>query len=338
MTDVIHTLITVPLEDELIARIRAVSERLLVTHHPTKPGEAIPDEIWAPTEVLLTYRAFPEPEQCPALRWVQYYLAGVDSLAQHPILTRDGVQATSMSGANASQTAEHALALLLALGHNLPGFLAMQGRSEWLPNRSDYHPLELRGSTVGIVGYGSIGRQLARLLRGMGATVLASKRDLMQLEDDGYQPEGQGDPEGDMFTRLYPSQALKTMFKECDFVVVTVPITEHTRGLIGAAELTALRPHACLVDVSRGGVVDADALLKALGNNQLAGAGLDVFLEEPLPADSLLWAMPNVIITPHVAGVSDHYDARAVDLFIANLQRYLDGRPLMNRVDFNRGY
>lgn len=338
MTDVIHTLITLPLAEDQIARIRAVSERLLVTHLPTRPGELIPDEVWAPTEVLFTYRAFPEPEQCPALRWVQYYLAGVDGLTQHAILQREGVQITSMSGANAGQTAEHALALLLSLGHNLPGFAAMQARSEWLPNRSDHHPLELRGSTVGIVGYGSIGRELARLLRGLGATVLASKRDLMQPEDDGYQPEGQGDPQGEMFTRLYPSQALKSMFKDCDFVVVTVPLTEHTRGLIGAAELAALRPHAFLVDVSRGGVVDPQALLEALASNRLAGAGLDVFPEEPLPSDSLFWELPNVLITPHVAGVSDHYEERAVDLFIANLQHYLDDRPLFNRIDFKRGY
>jgi phosphoglycerate dehydrogenase-like enzyme len=338
MADVIHTLITVSLPEDELARIQAISPRLLVTHHPTKPGESVPAQIWAPTEVLFTYRAFPQPEEAPGLRWVQYFLAGVDGLAGQPALQNEKVRVTTMSGANASQTAEHALALLLALGHNLPGFLAMQARSEWLPTRSDYHPVELRGSTVGIVGYGSIGRQLARLLLPLGATVLASKRDLMHPEDHGYQPEGQGDPHGEFFTRLYPPQALRSMFKLCDFVVVTAPLTPQTRGLVGRKELAALKPEAFLVDVSRGGVVDADSLLAALHENRLAGAALDVFPEEPLPADSPFWSLPNVLLTPHVAGVSDQYVRRAVDLFIANLRRYLEDRPLFNLVDPARGY
>ncbi|MBI3158980.1 MAG: D-2-hydroxyacid dehydrogenase [Chloroflexi bacterium] len=338
MTDVIHTLITIPLPEEDLARIQAVSPRLLVTHHPTRPGEAVPGPIWAPTEVLFTNRAFPEASECPNLRWVQYYLAGVDGLMDQPALQSEDVRVTTMSGANASQTAEHALALLLALGHNLPGFLAMQGRAEWLPSRGDHHPVELRGSTVGIVGYGSIGRQLARLLTQVGAVVLASKRDLMHLEDSGYQPEGQGDPQGEYFTRLYPPQALRSMFKVCDFVVVTAPLTPETRGLVGRKELAALKPGAFLVDVSRGGVVDSDALLAALQGDQLAGAALDVFPEEPLPADSPFWSLPNVLLTPHVAGVSDHYARRAVDLFIANLHHYLEDRPLFNLVDPARGY
>lgn len=338
MSDVIHTLITVDLPEAELARLQALSERLLVTHHPTRPGEEIPDEIWQPTEVLLTYRAWPQPQQAPNLRWVQYYLAGVDGLADLPLFKDEGINLTSMSGANASQTAEHALTLLLALGRRLPELHALQRRSEWLPSRNDYHPVEVRGSTVGIVGYGSIGRQVARLLHGMGATILASKRDLMHPEERGYQPEGQGDPQGELFTRLYPPEALRSMFKECDFVVITTPLTEHTRGLVGAKELAALKPEAYLVDVSRGGVVDADALLEALRQHRLAGAALDVFSEEPLPSDSPFWELPNVLLTPHVAGVSPHYTSRAVDLFRENLRRYLEGRPLLNRINLNSGY
>lgn len=338
MSEVIHTLLTVELPATQVARLQAVSDRLLITHLPTRPGEEIPPEVWAPAEVLLTYRAWPEPEQAPNLRWVQYYLAGVDGLAEQPVLRNERISLTSMSGANASQTAEHALALMLALGRRLPEFMSLQSRNEWLPSRGDYHPVELRGSTVGIVGYGSIGRQLARLLHGLGATVLASKRDLMHPEDHGYQPEGQGDPQGEFFTRLYPPQALRSMFKECDFVVVTTPLTEHTRGLVGAAELAALKPEALLVDVSRGGVIASEALLEALRLHRLAGAALDVFPEEPLPSDSPYWDCPNLLITPHIAGVSDHYAQRATDLFIANLYRYLEGRPLLNRVNLTEGY
>jgi phosphoglycerate dehydrogenase-like enzyme len=128
------------------------------------------------------------------------------------------------------------------------------------------------------------------------------------------------------------------MLKECDFIVVTVPLTQETHHMIGAKQLQALKPSAMLVDVSRGTVVNQGALIAALEKSQLAGAGLDVFAEEPLPADSPLWEMPNVIVSPHVAGLSVHYKDRAFALFKANLQRYLEGKPLFNVVDLERGY
>jgi phosphoglycerate dehydrogenase-like enzyme len=197
----------------------------------------------------------------------------------------------------------------------------------------------LLGSTVGIVGYGSIGQRLARLLASFDVSVLASKRDIVSSpRPDEFQVDGQGDPNGEFVRRLYPAQALRTMFKECDFVVVTVPLTPQTRGLIGARQLAGMKPSAFLVDVSRGGVVDHDALLAALQKKQLAGAGLDVFHDEPLPADSPLWEQPNVIISPHVAGLSPYYIERAFTLFKENLRRYVAGEPLLNRIDLERGY
>jgi len=249
------------------------------------------------------------------------------------------VQATTLSGANAPQAAEHALALLLALGHHLPDMLADQTRTEWSAERlRRYLPKELIGSTVGIIGYGSIGQRLARLLHSFQVTILASKRDLLSPSGEDFQVDGQGDPNAELVRRLYPSQAVRSMLKECDAVVVTVPLTAETKGLVGAQQLAALKPGAFLVDVSRGGVVDHDALVAALKKGQLAGAGLDVFAEEPLPADSPLWSLPNVIISPHVAGLSAHYMDRAFTLFKENLRRYLAGEQLLNRIDLDRGY
>jgi phosphoglycerate dehydrogenase-like enzyme len=160
----------------------------------------------------------------------------------------------------------------------------------------------------------------------------------MQPEDTGYTQEGMGDPEGNLPRRIYPFQALKSMIRECDFLVVTVPLTPETRGLIGAEELARMKDTAYLVDISRGGVVDHNSLIQSLKEGGIAGAALDVFPEEPLPEDSPLWKLPNVIISPHIAGVSPHYDQRAIDLFAENLQRYLNGEPLLNRVDLERGY
>jgi phosphoglycerate dehydrogenase-like enzyme len=295
--------------------------------------------VWKRLEVLYTNRVLPRPEQAPHLRWIQFHWAGLDHALKEPILQREGMNITNMSGASASQMAEHAIMMMLALGHHLPDIFTHQKKADWPSGRWElFAPHELRGSTVGIIGYGSIGRQIARILQVFGATVLATKRDVLHPEDTGYILDGLGDPGGDLVNRLYPPQALCSMLKECDYVVVTLPRTTATRGLLGAEELLSIKPTAFLVDISRGDVVDHTALIPLLREHKIAGAALDVYPVEPLPADSALWKLPNVILTPHIAGFSPHYDQRAVDLFIQNLQRYLEGLPLYNRLDLKLEY
>jgi phosphoglycerate dehydrogenase-like enzyme len=339
MAEPIEVLITIPFNDELINHLVGISPRLKINSQKVRSAEEISAEIWAHVEVLYTDRVLPTPEQAPNLRWIQFHWTGVNHAIDAPILRKAGVLATTLSGASSSQMAEFAVMMLLALGHHLPELFASQKKAEWPRDRWErFSPLELRGSTVGIVGYGSIGRQIARLLREFGATVLATKRDAMHPQDAGYIPEGQGDPVGDLALRLYPPQALRSMLKECDFVVVTVPLTRETRNLIGPEELAALKPTACLVDVSRGGIIDPSALLEALREHKIAGAALDVFAVEPLPPEDPLWKLPNVILTPHIAGNTPHYDERAVQVFSENLHRYLAGLPLYNITDVERGY
>lgn len=338
-TTPIEVLITLPFPDELVSEVRAISPRLHVTVRPAKEAAEIPDEVWEQVEVLYTNHVLPGPDRAPHLRWIQFHWAGVDSLLDHPALQNEGLVATTLSGSSASQVAEYVLMMLLALGHHLQDLFAHQLRADWPEDRwKRFTPTELRDSTVGIVGYGSIGRQVARLLHAFGATVLATKRDVMHPEDSGYAPEDMGDPTGDLVHRLYPPQALRGMLKECDFVVVTVPLTAETHHLLGARELAAIKSGAYLVDIARGNVVDHEALAAALQSGKLAGAALDVFPQEPLPADSPLWKMPDVIITPHISGVSAHYDRRAIALFAENMYRYLAGKPLYNRIDLERGY
>lgn len=297
-------------------------------------ADEISDEVWKKIEVLYTNRALPAPEQAPRLRWIQFHWAGLDHALEEPILQREDLNVTSMSGASASQMAEHAVMMMLALGHHMPDVFAHQRKAEWPSGRWElFTPLELRGSTVGIVGYGSIGRQIARLLQTFGAKVLATKRDIRHPEDTGYTVEGLGDPDGDLVNRLYPAQALGSMLKDCDYVVVTLPRTKVTRGIIGNKELATCKPGAYLVDISRGEIVDQNALLPLLREHKLAGAALDVFPVEPLPDDNPLWKLPNVIITPHIAGFSAQYDERAAELFAQNLHRYLEELPLYNRLD-----
>lgn len=339
MNEPLDILITLPLAENLAARIQAVSPRIQIHQVKAAKAEDIPADTWATAEVLYTARVLPPPEQAANLRWIQFHYAGIDHVREAPILKRPGLTATTMSGASASQVGEFIVMMLLALGHRLPEMIDQQHKASWPKDRWErYSPQELRASTVGIVGYGSIGRQVARLLNGFGTRVFAAKRDLRHPEDEGYIPTDQGDPAGEYVHRLYPAEALRSMAKESDYLVVTVPLTPQTRGLINAEVFDVMKPTAFLVDVSRGGVVDHTALLAALRDHKIAGAALDVFPEEPLPADNALWKLPNAIVSPHIAGITPFYDERAVDLFIENLQRYLDGGPLLNPFNVERGY
>jgi len=335
----IEVLITIPFSNEILTQFRNISSRIHITVQPTSKTDDVPPEIWAKTEVLYTGTAIPVPEQVPNLRWIQFHWAGIDHIASNRILQKPGLIITSLSGVVASKMAEFTVMMLLALGLRLPDLIGNQKRAEWPRDRWErFSPRELRGSTVGIVGYGSIGRQVARLLREFNATILATKQDVMHPEDSGYIPEGQGDPTGDFVHRLYPAQALRSMMKECDFVVITVPLSKDTHHLIGADELALLKQTAFIVNISRGEIIEPGALLEALRENKIAGAALDVFPEEPLPPDHPLWKLPNVILTPHIAGNTPHYNERAALLFTENLYHYLADMPLYNTFNIEKGY
>jgi phosphoglycerate dehydrogenase-like enzyme len=339
MADPIEVLITLPFPEELLNQLRGVSPRIKITAARANKPEDIHSDIWKKTEVLYTDKVLPHPDQVENLKWIQFHYAGIDHVADHSIFSKNDLLFTTLSGAAASQVAEYVLMMLLGLGHRLPELFNHQKRAEWPADRWErFKPLELRGSTVGIVGYGSIGRQVANLLRPFGAKVLATKRDPMHPKDPGYIPESQGDPGGDLVTRLYPPQAIRSMMKECDFVIVTVPLTRETKNMVGLEELAVLKPTAFLVDVSRGGVVNSSALFNALRDKKLAGAALDVHSEEPLSANSPFWKLPNVLLTPHISGITAHYDQRAADLFIENLNRYLAGHSLYNEFNIHEGY
>ncbi len=335
----IEVLLTINFSEQQLESLRRLSPRLKITFQAATRAEEIPAETWKRTEVLFTRNVLPQPQAAPALRWVQFYYTGVDDLLQHPLLAREDIRFTTMSGASAAHMAEFVVTMLLALGHHLPLILASQKKAEWLVDGWErFTPRELRGSTVGIIGYGSIGREVARLLQPFGVQILAVKRDVMLPYDDEYIPEGLGDPEGRLFTRLYPVEALRSMLPGCDFVVVTVPLTARTRGLIDSEAIQAMRPSAYVVDVSRGGVIDEEALIAALGENRIAGAALDVFNQEPLPPESPFWKLPNVILSPHISGISRHYKERTLALFIENLKLYLAGGALHNCIDLDKGY
>ncbi len=337
----VHVLSTLDLEKSDREKIRKASSEIKLTVIPTNKQEEVPDERWAETEVLYTWNVLPDPEKVPNLKWIQFGSAGVDRFLENPLLQKDGLVTTTMSGVITGQIAEYILMAMLAFGQKLPKLMRYQHEHKW-PQQSEkweaFLPVELRYSKVGILGYGSIGRQVARLLQPFGAEVLAVKRDAMHPEDTGYIPAGMGDPHGDFFNRLYPIEALHSMLAECDFVVVTLPLTMETHHILNVAAFEAMKETAYLVNVGRGELIDEAALIAALKAKQLAGAALDVFEEEPLPEDSPLWEMENVIISPHISGLSAHFQEETLSLFIENLNRYIADLPLYNRVDLSRGY
>jgi len=340
MSQPIEILITMQIDPKLIAQLHTISPRLHITIHPALQTEEIPAELWAKTEVLYTYRVLPDPSQAPNLRWIQYHLAGVDEIIGAPIFQKPELMVTTMSGAAVEQMTEYLLMAILAMGHHLPDLMTCQRQKEWPKKRwQRFSPVEINSSTIGIVGYGSVGRQLACMLKPFGPTILAAKRDARHPEDTGYIPkESGGDPDGTLIRRLYPWQAIRSMLKECDFVVITTPLTPETHHLISTKEFEVMKQGSYLIDASRGGIVDHEAMIDALNTGILGGAFLDVFPDEPLPANSKLWQLPNVILTPHIAGNSSKYFERAMKLFIENLQRYMEDLPLYNRFDMDRGY
>lgn len=338
MEEKIFVLVTESLPTDVLDSLQAISPRLEFHVHPALKAEDVSPALLARAEVLYTMRVIPKPEQAPNLRWIQFHMAGLDHLPLGLLLER-GVQCTSLSGAAAPQMAEYIVMMLLALGHRLPAMVRSQTAHQWPREKWElFRPRELRGSTVGIAGYGSVGREVARLCSAFGARVLAVKHDVMNPEDRGYIVEGLGDPEGRIPARIYPPQSLHRMLGECDFVVISVPLTEGTRGWFGAEAIAAMRDGASLVDISRGGIVDEKALRKALLDGKLGGAALDVFAQEPLSEDSDLWDTPGLFLSPHIAGNSPKYDLRAVDLFTENLRRYVANKPLLNRYDPREGY
>jgi phosphoglycerate dehydrogenase-like enzyme len=327
----LNILFTVSFPSELLKRVRELSEDIRIHSHPTRAAEDLPEDLLHRIEVLYTISALPDADMMPNLRWIQSHYAGIDHIVNHPLVASPEVVVTTMSGASAPQMAEFAMMSMLALGHRLPEIMRSTPKERWDEARyTRFEPLEMRGSTVGIIGYGSIGREVARQCHVLGAEVLAIKHDLKQLADLGYMLEGLGDPEADIPKRIYPPEAIKSMVSLCDFVVVTVPLTSKTTGMIDEGVFKAMKARSYLIDISRGTIVNHAALLEALNNGHLAGAALDVYPIEPLPESSPLWERDNVILSPHLAGASPHYMSRAIDLFAANLKRYLTDEPLLN--------
>ena len=332
-----HLLITAPFPSQLVDKIRAVSPNLTIEQR-TLPNGCWPDDWTTEAEIYYAFGTIPPLEKAPNLQWVQTHYAGIDSLEDSELWQSD-ILITTASGVHAINMAQYAITQILTWAHRVPNWFNYKQTHSWAKNRWDtFVPQELHGKTLGILGYGSIGRELARLAKAFGLKILVTKRDARQLVDTGYSATGVGDLEGALPDRIYPSEATRSMVAECDFVVITLPLTERTYHLFDEEMFKLMKPTAFLVNVARGAIVNEADLVRGLKKGWLAGAGLDVYEEEPLPDSSPLWELDNVIMTPHVSGFTPQYDERATDIFAENLRRYLAGEPLLNLVNRSEGY
>jgi len=316
----------------------AVPETTLVTLRARFPAVAFapaddPETLAreaADAEVFYGFRFPPElVPKAPGLRWIQSASAGIEDNLSAPVVAR-GILLTNGAGIASTGIAEQVFGVMLMFCRNLHVAARLQREGRWdrsavmagagMPVR------EFRGSRVAVIGLGPIGAAIAAGAASLGATVRGMRR---------HPPAGAPRPPYDA---VVGPDGFRDLLGWADFVVLAVPHTPETERMIGAREIGLMRHDAVLVNIARGGVVDEAALVDALRSGAIGGAALDVFEEEPLPSSSPLWALPNAILTPHVAGSTPRYFERALDLFVDNLARYLEGRPLRNLVEHALGY
>lgn len=327
-----NVLIDVPVEPEVLARLQASGRH---TFDPVVPPaeveRALPAERIRDAEVL--FCTFPPTnlEEMPALRWIQIASTGYSQLFRHRLPTR-GIRATNGRGCFDVPIAEWNIAMMINLARNLRQLIRNQDTRVW--DRGAVFQREIRGLTVGIWGYGGIGRETARLARQLGLKVHVLVREGVRPAGLVYQVPGTGDPEGTLPHRVFRSGEEKAFLSGLDFLVVAMPLTSATEGLIGEAELRSLPPHAFILNPARGPIIREEPLVRALREGWIAGAALDTHYRYPMPPEHPLWGLPNVIFTPHISGssLSPNFRSRLWDIFALNLGRYERGEPLLNEL------
>jgi phosphoglycerate dehydrogenase-like enzyme len=317
----------VHVEPSLLDRIGLVAPQACVTYQPFTPYEpaANQEAFLRDAEVVLGYHAKFEMDVAPRLKWLHLGSDGVDHLRGAPIMSSE-VQITN-TRVFGVPIAEYVFASVLAFYREFPRMRQRFQTERVYPTNqwAEYCGDELSGKTMAILGYGEIGRALAKRARAFEMNVVATRRSVTTPSvEDGL--------------TVYPADALHEVLAAGDVVVVCLPLTDETENLIGEDALASMKRSAYLVAVGRGGVVQEQALIKALREQWIAGAGLDVYRKYPVPADSPFFELPNVIMTPHMSGITRNFPPRLADLFCENLRRYLSDEPLLNVVDKRKGY
>jgi phosphoglycerate dehydrogenase-like enzyme len=286
------------------------------------------EEHLSDAEIVFTISLRPEQfAQAQKLRWIHAPTSAVHQLLFTEVI-ESGVVVTNSREVHGPVVAEHVIAMIFALAKKIPQAALLQQKHIWGQEEiwtKGIHPREIAGATLGLIGVGSIGRRVAQMASALGMRVIAVREHVEKATPEGVEA-------------VFQPSGLDDLLKQSDYVVVAAPLIGATTGLINAARLAAMKPDACLINVGRGQQVDEAALVEALAARRIAGAALDVFEREPLPADSPLWNAENLLITPHTAGLTEKLWHRHYELFADNLRRYLNGQPLQFAVDKQKGY
>ncbi|MET4780557.1 D-2-hydroxyacid dehydrogenase [Glaciihabitans sp. UYNi722] len=336
----INYLSTLAFDDEVLSQFGAAANSVEIVQITANDAADVPPEVWAQVDVLHTSSVLPRPEYVPRLQWIQLDTSGVDHVRPHPIWNSSAVL-TTIGGISPVPLAEYVIWSILGMAHRLPELLEVRDTRQW-PSPSERWrrmlPAPLRGSTLVIVGYGRIGREIGRIADTLGMSVVGVSRTGVAAPEQSDQFFDFAPNTSQADIELVGTDLLMSVLPRADYLVIVVPLTAATANLIDAAAVTALKPGAVVVNVARGGIIDEEALRAGLRSGQIAGAVLDVFDDEPLGPEHPWWNEPTVFVTPHVSGFAPQYSRQVIELVTENLRRFTEGQPLMNVVDRSQGY
>jgi phosphoglycerate dehydrogenase-like enzyme len=332
MRDPLRVLIDLPVHRDALRRLQSIAGiSAAVVEQPEERTRVLPVNLIRDVDVLLC--TFPPEnfQDMKAVRLIQIASAGYAQLFGLGLVEK-GIRACNGRGNFDVPIAEWNIAMMVALARNLRGMIRNQEAAVW--DRSAVFQKEIRGLTIGIWGYGGIGRETARLAKAFGLKIHVMSRQPVGPRRDVYIVPGTGDPDGVLPDRQFTTGQELEFLSGLDFLILAVPLTKRTEGLIGERELKALPRSAYVLNPARGPLIQEHALIEALEKGWIAGAALDTHYQYPMPADHPLWRFPNVIFTPHISGSSSspHFLERIWEIFPENLQRYGDGRPLLNEL------
>jgi phosphoglycerate dehydrogenase-like enzyme len=329
----VHLFLDVPVDAQALAGLQSRYSVLASIADPvceTEPRNRPPDQVDRAQAIFCTYPPS-NLDDMPQLRLIQIASSGFIQLCGLNLPTR-GVRACNARGVFDTAIAEWNIAMMVNLARRLPDLFRNQQQGIW--DRAAKFQTEIRGATVGLWGYGGIGRQTARLAKALGLQVHVLTRSPIQARSEVYCVKGSGDVDGVLPDSTFTTGQEREFLSGLDFLVLCMPLTPATEGIVGSDELAALPSHAYLLNPARGPLVNEEALIDALATRKIAGAALDTHYYYPMPADHPLWAMQNVIMTPHISGSSESpfFIQRIWELFVENVARWIDGRPLLNEL------
>jgi phosphoglycerate dehydrogenase-like enzyme len=318
--------------DEAALRMLAALPGVSVQQFPAEQGKwELPDELLRGPEIMLCKVPPLNFKSMTDLRVLQLGTVGYEHL-RHLGLAEAPLRVCNARGIYDTAIAEWNLAMMINLTRDLRSMIRFQEQAHW--ERAPRFQLEIRGRVMGLWGYGGIGRETARLAKAFGLTVHVQTRKGVGPRPQAYAQPGTGDPEGVLPDRVFVAGQEREFLASLDFLVLALPHTQQSNGMVGEAELKALPRSAYVLNPARGKIIQEQALLKALTEGWIAGAALDTHFAFPLPAEHPLWKIPNVILTPHISGAdkSQYFPARIAELFVRNVRRYQAGEPLLNEL------